>query len=76
MRQRKTISDDSLNPYCQSGRPKSEAWLCLVLCEKASGKSIGVTGFFMDKGIAEVGYLLLPEFHGKQCGTESLKALL
>ncbi|EGU57556.1 acetyltransferase [Vibrio nigripulchritudo ATCC 27043] len=56
--------------------PESEAWLCLVLREKASGKSIGVTGFFMDKGIAEVGYLLLPDFHGKQYGTESLKALL
>ncbi|MEH6532792.1 MAG: GNAT family N-acetyltransferase [Photobacterium frigidiphilum] len=56
--------------------PSSDAWLCLVISDKLSGDTIGVTGFVIQDGFAEVGYLLLPEFHGKQYGTESLSALL
>ncbi|WP_444885903.1 GNAT family N-acetyltransferase [Microbulbifer sp. PSTR4-B] len=33
-------------------------------------------GFLVENGIAEVGYLLLPEFHGKKYSTESLTALM
>lgn len=54
----------------------SGAWLCLALKEKLTGQAIGITGFRVEQDQAEVGYLLLPEFHGKQYGTESLKALL
>ncbi|MBL4831090.1 MAG: GNAT family N-acetyltransferase [Aliivibrio sp.] len=56
--------------------PDGDSWLCLVITDKLSGKAIGITGFTLIDGVAEVGYLLLPEFHGKQYGTESLSALL
>ena len=51
-------------------------WLCLVMRQLDTGKAIGVTGLGMAEGRAEVGYLLLPEFHGQGFGTESLKALI
>ncbi|WED27613.1 GNAT family N-acetyltransferase [Vibrio sp. DW001] len=54
----------------------SENWLCLVMREKSSGSRIGITGFQLIEGVAEVGYLLLPEFHGKGYGTESLSSLI
>ncbi|MDW6003965.1 GNAT family N-acetyltransferase [Vibrio mangrovi] len=57
-------------------KPNSDFWLCLVIFDNISGEAVGITGFCMQDGIAEVGYLLLPEFHGKQYGTESLAALL
>jgi RimJ/RimL family protein N-acetyltransferase len=56
--------------------PNGDKWLCLVITDKLSGEAIGITGFTLVDGIAEVGYLLLPEFHGKQYGTESLSALV
>ncbi len=56
--------------------PELNSWLCLVIKDKSTGTPIGITGFHVDQNIAEVGYLLLPEFHGKQYGTESLLALL
>ncbi|MDA0150198.1 GNAT family N-acetyltransferase [Vibrio sp. LaRot3] len=55
---------------------ESEHWLCLVMVDKQSQQPIGVTGCVMENGIAELGYLLLPEFFGRQYGTESLAALL
>lgn len=61
-----------LMPWSQ----KSEEWLCLVITDRSNGKALGITGFSVDEGVAEVGYLLLPEFHGNQFGTESLSALL
>lgn len=51
-------------------------WLCLVMRQSDTGQAIGVTGLVMSEGRAEVGYLLLPEFHGQGFGTESLKALI
>ncbi|MEX0333979.1 GNAT family N-acetyltransferase [Vibrio tubiashii] len=54
-------------------------WLCLVIREKESGDAIGVTGLCVSeqsRDEVEVGYLLLPEFHGKGYGTESLVALI
>ncbi|MCL6415396.1 GNAT family N-acetyltransferase [Aestuariirhabdus sp. Z084] len=60
----------------QSWHPGSESWLCWVISDRASGNDIGVTGLVMNRGIAEVGYLLLPQFHGQGYATESLAALL
>lgn len=57
----------------------SAHWLCLVIREKKSGTPIGVTGLCLSEDQtthAEVGYLLLPEFHGKGYGTESLIGLI
>lgn len=54
----------------------SEHWLCLVITEKESGNKIGITGFNLADGVAEIGYLLLPCFHDQGYATESLKALL
>lgn len=54
----------------------SEHWLCLVITEKESGNKVGVTGFNLTGGVAEIGYLLLPSFHGKGYATESLEVLL
>ena len=56
--------------------PQSEHWLCLVIYEKQSARPIGITGFVLQDGIAEVGYLLLPEFYGQQFGTESLTGVI
>ncbi|MEI8634421.1 GNAT family N-acetyltransferase [Vibrio sp. PP-XX7] len=55
---------------------ESEHWLCLVIAEKESGNKVGVTGFNLADGEAEIGYLLLPNFYGKGYATESLEALL
>ncbi|MGR5094751.1 GNAT family N-acetyltransferase [Vibrio maritimus] len=54
----------------------SEEWLCLVISIKQTNEPVGVTGFKVIDGCAEVGYLLLPEFHGRGIGTESLEALI
>ena len=54
----------------------STHWLCLIMINKENGEKIGVTGFRMVDGVAEVGYLILPRFHGCGFGTESLKALI
>ena len=54
----------------------STHWLCLTITNKETGEKIGVTGFRMVDGVAEVGYLILPKFHGFGFGTESLKALI
>ncbi|WP_165773267.1 GNAT family N-acetyltransferase [Zooshikella ganghwensis] len=56
--------------------PTSNAWLCLVIIDKITDNVMGITGFIVEDNTAHVGYLLLPEFHGKQYGTESLLALL
>ncbi|MEZ9949654.1 GNAT family N-acetyltransferase/HAD family hydrolase [Vibrio breoganii] len=51
-------------------------WLCLVITDRASGQQVGLTGFCMQDEVAEVGYMLLPEFHGKGYATESLQYLI
>ncbi|WP_166839970.1 GNAT family N-acetyltransferase [Rheinheimera pleomorphica] len=51
-------------------------WLCLVMRLCDSGQAIGVTGLSMSEDRAEVGYLLLPPYHGQGFGTESLQALI
>lgn len=57
----------------------SKHWLCLVIREKTSGRAIGITGLCIaeqNPKQVEVGYLLLPEYHGKGYGTESLITLI
>jgi len=57
----------------------AEHWLCLVIIDKETGMPVGVTGFQIDendRSRAEVGYLLIPEHHGKGYGTESLQKLV
>ncbi|WP_461535281.1 GNAT family N-acetyltransferase [Spongorhabdus nitratireducens] len=54
-------------------------WLCLVIILRETGERIGLTGFFPEwepHQQAEVGFMLLPEFHGKGYGKESLIAVL
>lgn len=58
--------------WCQG----SESWLCLTMTIQGTGEKIGVTGFRFIDGIAEVGYLILPQYHGLGFGTESLKSLI
>ena len=46
--------------------PEAEHWLCLVMVDKASGCDVGVTGLrVLRPGHAEIGYLLLPHWHGE-----------
>ncbi|EGQ8066546.1 GNAT family N-acetyltransferase [Vibrio parahaemolyticus] len=54
----------------------SENWLCLTMTVLDTGEKIGVTGFHLVDGVADVGYLILPKYHGLGFGTESLKALV
>lgn len=54
----------------------SENWLCLTMTALETGEKIGVTGFHLVDGVADVGYLILPQYHGLGFGTESLRALI
>ncbi|SBS31209.1 Acetyltransferase (GNAT) family protein [Marinomonas spartinae] len=54
----------------------SENWLCLTMTVRETGEKIGITGFQLIDGVANVGYLILPQYHGLGFGTESLKALI
>ncbi len=54
----------------------SENWLCITMTELETGEKIGVTGFHLVDGVADVGYLILPQYHGLGFGTESLRALI
>jgi len=52
-------------------------WLCLVMEEKTSGLPAGFSGFIdRGNGIAEFGFILAADFHGKGYGSESLHAVL
>ncbi|QXO18828.1 GNAT family N-acetyltransferase [Vibrio ostreae] len=55
---------------------ESSHWLCLVVSELATDKKIGIIGFCLHSGVAEVGFLFLPKYHGLGYGSESLSALL
>nr|WP_317986172.1 GNAT family N-acetyltransferase [Celerinatantimonas diazotrophica] len=57
-------------------QPNQDNWLCLVMTNKESQRAVGITGFSLCEGVAEVGYLLLPEFHGQHYGSESLQGLI
>lgn len=57
----------------------SNHWLCLVIRERESGQAIGLTGFlaeWLPLQQAEVGYTILPSYHGKGFAKESLMAVL
>ena len=73
-------SSDELDAKFESCLPiwsrESEGWLCMTIKILETNEKIGITGFKIKNGVAEVGYLLLPSFHGVGFGTESLKALL
>ncbi len=51
-------------------------WLCFTMTVLETGEKIGVTGFHLVDGVADVGYLILPQYHGFGFGTESLRALI
>lgn len=54
----------------------SSHWLCLVMREQATGMPVGLTGLVVrGDGMAEVGFMLASEFHGRGYGTESLRAV-
>jgi len=53
----------------------SQHWLSLSIYEKSSANFVGVTGFKKVQESGEVGFLLLPEYHGYGYGTESLKVV-
>ncbi|MGF1723207.1 GNAT family N-acetyltransferase [Photobacterium nomapromontoriensis] len=56
--------------------PDSSHWLCLVVTKRNNGKKVGVTGFCIQDGVAEVGFMFLPEYQGLGYATESLKSLI
>ncbi|MGX1112154.1 RimJ/RimL family protein N-acetyltransferase [Pseudoalteromonas sp. MBR-15] len=66
--------NERLKPWSPGGNTP----LCLVIVETCTGKEVGVTGFTSSTvpNRQEVGYLLLPNFHGRGYATESLKAVL
>ncbi|MBK4772029.1 MAG: GNAT family N-acetyltransferase [Pantoea sp. Morm] len=64
----------SFEKRLQPWQKGSEHWLCLVISQKNTHLPIGVTGFIeRSESIAEVGFILASEFHGKGFGSESLK---
>lgn len=68
------IRSQSFDCRLQPWHRGCEHWLCLVMSEKGSDIPIGVTGFVdRGEGIAEVGFILAAEFHGRGFGSESLK---
>lgn len=64
-------------PRLQAWEKGSKHWLCLVISEKDTGNPIGVTGFIeRSEGIAEVGFILKPEYQRKGYGSESLTEMI
>lgn len=57
-------------------RKDSEHWLCLSILDKRVNQKVGVTGFVLNEDGAEVGFLLSPEFKGRNIATESLREVL
>ena len=70
----KTHSFDVRLPAWHKG---CDHWLCLVMEEKTSGLPTGFSGFIdRGNGIAEFGFILAADFHGKGYGRESLDAVM
>ncbi|WP_142501951.1 GNAT family N-acetyltransferase [Klebsiella sp. 2680] len=68
------IRVQSFEQRLQAWHKGSEHWLCMIISQKGSEVPIGVTGFIeRGDGIAEVGFILAAEFHGKGFGSESLR---
>ncbi|MGF1841693.1 GNAT family N-acetyltransferase [Vibrio clamense] len=67
---------DNFNSRLPEWNKVSEHWLCLTITVNETGEKIGVTGFRMRDGAAEVGFLIQPKYHGLGYGTESLKSLI
>ena len=60
------------------GEYENVSFFDLAVIDKESGKMIGSAGFTSfdtDKGIAEIGYVLNPDYHGKGIATEALKVM-
>ncbi|WP_241596763.1 GNAT family N-acetyltransferase [Rosenbergiella epipactidis] len=72
-----TIRRHYFEPRLRPWQPGCKHWLCLIISEKTTGIPIGVTGFIeRSDGIAEVGFILKPEFQEKGYGRESLKDII
>ncbi|NOH31501.1 GNAT family N-acetyltransferase [Vibrio mediterranei] len=55
---------------------ESNFWLCLVLEEIETNNLVGITGFYLQDSIAELGYMIAPEHSRKGYATESLKCVI
>ncbi|QMV16419.1 GNAT family N-acetyltransferase [Vibrio spartinae] len=56
--------------------PASDFWLCLILQEISTHQRVGLTGFYLQNDVAELGYMIAPEASGRGYATESLNGLL
>ncbi|WP_318378145.1 GNAT family protein [Enterobacter sp.] len=64
---------DSRLPLWSPGSPH---WLCLMVFDRATQQPLGVTGYIhREDDCAEVGFLFIPQAHGKGIGYESLRAV-
>lgn len=74
------LSPEAIKESFESRLPQwskgAEHFLCLTVTLNETQEKIGVTGFKVSDGIAEVGYLFLSQHHGLGYGTESLRALV
>lgn len=64
--------DARLKPW----QPNLPGVLSLVISLKEAQDAIGIMGFSYDGEVAEVGYMLLPEYSGKGYATEALQFLI
>ena len=58
---------------------ESDGWLCLVITEVATGRNVGLTGFFSTWSAnkqAELGFMLNPNYQGNGYGFESTEFML
>jgi RimJ/RimL family protein N-acetyltransferase len=70
------VIEENFNSRLPVWNKASEHWLCLTITLNETGEKIGVTGFRMRDGVAEVGFLFQAKYHGLGYGSESLKALI
>lgn len=72
-----TIRLHYFEPRLQTWYKGCKHWLCLVISEKDTRKPMVITGFIeRSEGIAEVGFILKPEYQGRGYGGESLKEII
>jgi RimJ/RimL family protein N-acetyltransferase len=63
----------------QDWSKESDQWLCLAVQERASGSKIGISVFkplWQPCQQAELGYLFLPEWHGRGYALEAARAVI